>query len=71
MELIGTSKIGWLAKQAGYKLPIQVLKSAAGYYIGTSDMEGPVSRESVQYWPKKEDADKALESGLWTQRTDL
>lgn len=71
MELIGTSKLGWLAKQSGYRLPVRVLKSAAGYYIGTSDADGPVTRESVQYWAKKEDADKALETGLWTQRTNL
>jgi len=35
----------------GKRLPLQVLRSAAGHYIGTHDDEGPVSRESVEYFP--------------------
>ncbi len=31
----------------GLKLPLQVLHSSAGYYIGTQKDEGPISRESV------------------------
>jgi hypothetical protein len=31
---------------AGKFLPLEVLHSAAGHYIGTRDSEGPVSRES-------------------------
>lgn len=30
----------------GKFLPLEVLQSAAGHYIGTRDTEGPVSRES-------------------------
>ncbi len=63
--------LGLLAKAfCGKALPLQVLQSAAGYYIGTADEDGPCSRESVQYWPKPEKAEHALSSGLWTQRTE-
>lgn len=49
------------------RLPLQVLRSAAGHYIGTFD-DGPVSRESVEYFPSHEAARHALKSGAWTQR---
>lgn len=62
-----TKQYGMLASQAGYQLPLEVLKSNAGFYIGTSDC-GPVSRESVEYWPTHELAEKALETGNWTQK---
>ena len=52
----------------GKRLPLQVLRSAAGHYIGTQDDEGPVSRESVEYFPSHEAARHALETGAWTQR---
>lgn len=52
------------------KLPLQVLKSAAGYYLGTWDDEGPCSRESVEYWSMTLQAELALASGQWTQRTN-
>lgn len=52
---------------AGKPLPLQVLRSAAGHYIGTFD-DGPVSRESVEYFPTREAARHALETGAWTQR---
>ena len=54
-------------KYVGERLPLQVLRSAAGYYIGTYD-DGPVSRESVEYFPTDEAARHALETGAWTQR---
>ncbi len=47
--------------------PLQVCKSANGFYIGTWNEEGPVSRESKEYWPKKEQAQSALLNGQWTQ----
>jgi hypothetical protein len=50
------------------RLPLQVLKSAAGFYLGTFDEGGPVSRESVEYWAAEGQAEKALASGEWTQR---
>lgn len=52
----------------GKRLPLQVLRSAAGHYIGTFDDDGPVSRESVEYFPTRDVARHALETGAWTQR---
>lgn len=60
---------GHLAMQCrGIKLPIQVLKSGCGYYIGTFDEQGPCSRESVEYWPTQDQANNALVMNNWTQR---
>lgn len=43
--------VGYLAlTYTGKRLPLEVHLSAAGHYIGTADEEGPVSRESVQYF---------------------
>ena len=61
-------RIGRLAANAGYRLPLEVLQSAAGFYLGTADQEGPVSRESVEYFPCREAAAQALETGQWNQR---
>jgi hypothetical protein len=67
-----SDEIGWLAKQCGnQELPLQVCRSAAGFYLGTLTPEGePNSRESVQYWPTCEAAEKALKAGrpAWTQK---
>ena len=63
------SRFGQLARDfCNKRLPLAVLKSNAGYYIGTFDEEGPCSRESVEYFPSQALADKALETGVWTQR---
>ena len=60
---------GKLAAQAGYRLPLEVLKSAAGFYLGTASKDlGPVSRESAEYFPTQELAEQAMGSGQWTQR---
>lgn len=62
-------KIGQLAREfTGKRLPLQICQSAAGYYIGTWDEEGPVSRESAEYFRKETLAQLALETGDWTQR---
>lgn len=61
------AQTGKLAALIGRNLPLQVLKSNAGFYIGTADEEGPCSRESNEYWPSRDGADKALASGSWTQ----
>lgn len=43
--------VGYLAlAYTGKRLPLQVRHSAAGHYIGTADEDGPVSRESVEYF---------------------
>ncbi len=51
------------------KYELQVLESQAGFYIGTFDpQEGPISRDSLEYWPKREQAETALAAGNWTRR---
>ena len=73
----GDHKAGALPKTilqagSGKPLAIQVLKSAAGFYIGTLTPEGePNTRESTEYWGKKPAADAALERGGWTARRHL
>lgn len=54
----------------GQRLPLKVLRSAAGYYLGTQDPEdgSPYSRESVEYWPTEAAAAEALSTGEWNQR---
>ena len=53
----------------GEQLPLQVLQSNTGFYIGTKDSEGaPNSRESAVYWKKALEAQAALDSGNWVQK---
>ncbi|EHC5874488.1 hypothetical protein JR782_005402 [Salmonella enterica subsp. enterica serovar Eastbourne] len=56
------------AEYAGLSLPLQVLRSGKGFYIGTGNEMGPVSRESVEYFATAERAERALEQGSWSQR---
>lgn len=64
--------IGVLAKQClDVRLPLQVLESNAGFYLGTADEDGPCSRESVEYWPARGAAEQALLKGEFTQRQEL
>lgn len=65
-----TQMIGQIAAAAGSQLPVAVIGSAKGFYIGTIEDGLPFSRESVEYWPSPQDADKALAVGEWTQRTN-
>lgn len=60
---------GVLALDYGYKYELTILKSAAGFYIGTKDNEGmPFSRESVEYFKTEEEALQALSLESWTQK---
>lgn len=61
-------KYGELASDFGYHLPLKVLKSGAGYYIGTSDRGSPVSRESAEYYRTEAEAQYALDNNTFTQR---
>lgn len=62
--------VGYLAfKHCGLSLPIEVLESAAGFYIGTFD-DGPCSRESVEYYSTRAEAEQALRESTWTQRSN-
>lgn len=65
-------KYGEIAECFGFgKMPLKVCRSGAGYYIGTwDDIEGPTSRESVEYYPTVEAAQEALKLDNWTQRAD-
>ena len=48
LSVINTNVKGVLAARFGYDLPIRVLSSRAGYYIGTfSDTLGHVSLNSI------------------------
>ncbi|MDR3430716.1 MAG: hypothetical protein P4L95_02220 [Rouxiella aceris] len=49
------------------KYPLEVLRSDAGYYIGTSENAQPFSRESVEYWLTHDKAEDALHEGTWSQ----
>ena len=62
---------GELARTCGKKLPLQVLKSNAGFYIGTQTESGPFTRESMEYFRKHSDAESALATGDWTQNDHL
>jgi hypothetical protein len=60
---------GYLAKTfAGVLLPLELLVSRAGFYVGTATEEGPFTRESEEYWATREEAEAALAAGSWTQR---
>ena len=62
-------KFGQLAAEYCKKnLPIAVLQSNAGFYIGTLDEDCPCSRESVEYFSTEAAAQKAFDNGSWTQR---
>ncbi|MGZ0719056.1 MULTISPECIES: hypothetical protein [Pseudomonas] len=56
--------------ECGIKYPLQILKSAAGYYIGTYDEFEPVSRESSEYYRTRAAAEQAMTLNTWTQRLD-
>lgn len=47
---------------------VQVLRSGAGWYIGTADEEGPYCRCSVEYFSTKAEAEQALEELAFTER---
>ena len=61
-ECVGKSKVDCFC---GARLELQVLRSAAGYYIGFYCPKcGPYSRESG-YYRTQEDAEKALKNGCF------
>lgn len=64
-----TTRFGKLAAAYCAKhLPVQVLSSHAGFYIETADQDGPVSRESLEYFRTREAAELALAGSSWTQK---
>jgi hypothetical protein len=62
-------QFGKVAAQYGQRLPLQVCRSRAGFYVGTKDAQGRYfSRESVESWPKREWAEKAIWNEWFTQK---
>jgi hypothetical protein len=65
------ASVGKLALEFCKKsLPLEVMKSATGYYIGTSDEGMPCSRESNEYYRTEALALKAFEGSCWTQKSN-
>ncbi|MCW5631919.1 MAG: hypothetical protein KIT17_01150 [Rubrivivax sp.] len=52
----------------GRQATLEVCRSAAGFYLGTYVDHEPYSRESVEYWNTRKEAQDALVNGQWTQR---
>jgi hypothetical protein len=50
------------------KYELMPLKSANGWYLGTADEGGPVSRESIEYWGSESVAQTALDTNEWVQK---
>lgn len=64
------SSYGKLAKHLSeLELPLDICYCARGFYIGTFCDAQPYTRESEEYWPRREPAAEALKEGNWTQRT--
>ena len=65
-------QFGQLAAVWGKRLlPLEILKSPAGFYLGTLDTDGsPYSRESIEYWPTRAGAARAMTTGGWTQKPE-
>lgn len=59
------------AEQSGGDRPLEVCRSAAGFYLGTKTATGePNSRDSAEYWRHRRDAEDALAGRYpWTGRT--
>lgn len=56
-------------KFGGLSLPLTVLRTSAGFYLGTKTSDGhPFTRESAEYWRTGKEAQAALANGTWTQR---
>lgn len=60
--------IGLVAHAFGASLRVEVLESEEGFYIGTREDGLPFSRESVEFFPSRAMAERALMCGAWTQR---
>lgn len=71
-ETTSKPSYGILAKiHLGEEFNLQVLKTRAGYYIGTQSPDGlPFSRESVEYWQSHCEANDALKTDTWTQKQE-
>ena len=63
------TEFGQLAKEfGGQTLPLEILRSQAGWYIGTRLNGVPYSRESAEYYATADTAELVLNTRQWTQR---
>lgn len=62
---------GQLARSVGLDLPVQVLKSHEGYYLGTTENGRPFTRESACYYRSQTAATAALMARNWPQKKGL
>ena len=53
------------------RLKCHVMQSEQGFYIGTFDDSGPISRESVETYSTFDDANTALVNNTYTQNWHL
>lgn len=61
------AQLAWYCLGELWKL--QVCKSGAGWYIGVIDpQQGPLSRESQDYFGSEQEARKLLATGMWMQK---
>jgi hypothetical protein len=56
---------------AGCTVLLEVCYSAAGFYLGTYRDGEPHTRESAEYWRRRDAAQSAMATGTWTQRENL
>ena len=49
---------------------VKVLKSSAGYYIGTTDCGQPYCRLSVEYYKTEKEAQFELDNRIFCERVD-
>jgi len=66
---INPPNVGLLASSLGFALTLEPLEANGRWYLGTfCAEEGPISRESVEYFPSQEAAAQAMATGEWSQR---
>ncbi len=60
---------GVLAKKlSNLELPLDICYNTRGFYIGTYCDGLPYTRESEEFWPRRELVAEAMQTGDWTQR---
>ena len=63
------TKYGYLVKKfEGLKLPLEILSSPYGWYIGTRKDGSPYTQESAELYSTAKAAERAFRTGQWTQR---
>ena len=65
-----SAEFGLLAKRlSSLELPLDVCYCARGFYVGTFCDAQPYTRESEEYWQRRELVVDAMRNHTWTQRT--